>query len=205
MTRRLPVLVEATLGRVQAERIKRGQEIQAAVRQDGVVTCRRGCSSCCTYPVHLSLAEGILVYRGLAERGRMTPAFRASLEAHWRQVALLALPVWFLAGIACPLLREGECTAYEARPLLCRATFSRSRPELCRAGSLGGELPLVPVGAAVGAAVSDWVAVMQRQHRVRVGQVPLSLAILLGEKLTTGELNLDTVDAYVVAAYKELS
>lgn len=101
--KRLPVLHEEIDARVAAV---------VAARPDW--PCRRGCDDCC---------------RSLAEPPRIT-------EAEWTLLreAIAALPAERLARVeaafaarlageelrACPLLEDGACSVYAARPLACR-------------------------------------------------------------------------------------
>ena len=74
--------------------------------REGIV-CRRGCDSCCR---HLSLfpVEAAALSAALAEAP-------AALSAEIRERARAAAE-----DGPCPLLKDGACLLYEARPLICR-------------------------------------------------------------------------------------
>jgi len=97
--------------------------------------CQSGCDACCHYPVQATLVEAYCVYRAL-DPGRMA-AVRAYRDAYLARLdergepqdeEAEALLAW---GLPCPLLEGGRCTAYETRPIACRACHSYSDPALC--------------------------------------------------------------------------
>ncbi|WP_432820955.1 YkgJ family cysteine cluster protein [Trichloromonas sp.] len=73
----------------------------------GQVVCHKGCDSCCR---HLSLfwVEGVTLALALEE-------LSDEAAEHIRQRARLATP-----DGPCPLLENGECLLYQARPIICR-------------------------------------------------------------------------------------
>lgn len=114
------------------------------------ISCRAGCSACCSQPVPVSsaelrsvqaaidqlpadIAEGIrertlTVGRSLAEAGLDHAAFAATDPGPDR----VALVHRYLAlDLACPLLIDGVCSVREARPLACREYLVTSDPTHC--------------------------------------------------------------------------
>ncbi len=111
---------------------------------DRPIACQKGCSHCCaskitvSAPEVLRLAEWLREHRDEASRAALLDRVRAvDAVAHGKgraQRALLNLP--------CPLLEDGACSAYEARPLLCRG-WSSLDAEACAAHFRDpGELPV---------------------------------------------------------------
>jgi Fe-S-cluster containining protein len=111
-----------------------------AARHPGVIPCHRGCSDCCHGPFDVSAADTLLLKEGLATlpdtareavrvRGKLLLARMLKLDPEW------SAP-WDLRDIGadrfdeiseelseqpCPLLgKDGGCTVYEYRPLICR-------------------------------------------------------------------------------------
>jgi Fe-S-cluster containining protein len=97
------------------------------------IACAAGCSHCCHLPV---VTEAITVLR-LAHyiRTTFTPeaveALRARIGARQTQLLLLDRPARRHFRQACPLLTDGQCSAYEARPLICRS-FNSFDAVACR-------------------------------------------------------------------------
>lgn len=103
------------------------------------LACARGCAVCCSDRLALTTLEGRVLARGLEQAGRADLLGRAASlpggpqpAVTFNSLAGLCLnqeepppeePLSAALG-ACPLLREGLCPAYEARPLGCRVMVS---------------------------------------------------------------------------------
>lgn len=109
-----------------------GDSVAAETKQklppDKPLACRRGCSYCCQVRADASPAE--VLYLAAFIRTTFTPEqFEETLQ---RISALMAQPERLtehgrVAGhVPCPLLIEGECSAYQARPIVCRGWTSLS-------------------------------------------------------------------------------
>lgn len=127
-------------------------------REQGVVSsCRRGCSHCCRYHILTNIAEAA----NLAHYIRCTFAAQ-EIEAlrertrrwhDWDRLRRAAAP---LVGtvprdspehdrLCCPLLVDGECSAYPARPVVCRVHYVSSNPEACLAAGDPDSAAVPPV------------------------------------------------------------
>ncbi len=84
------------------------------------VECRKGCSFCCHLRVTATPLEVIRIAAAL------DGSRRASMLTTTAVVAGLSGRERLARQVACPLLLEGACSAYEVRPLTCRALLSRS-------------------------------------------------------------------------------
>ncbi len=125
--------------------------------RDRRVACGPGCAACCSDRVLMTSLEGRLLARALEGAGRvdlLTAAAAAPVDPSVRpQSTFNALARLCLArqeppaspaaepapARSCPLLVEGLCAAYEARPLACRTMASRER---CAVGGAAIEEPL---------------------------------------------------------------
>jgi Fe-S-cluster containining protein len=73
------------------------------------IQCRRGCSKCCSQIFNITLLDGWII----SEHVKKLPPMR---QAELKQKA-----GQYKQGEPCPALGEnGECTIYEARPVICR-------------------------------------------------------------------------------------
>lgn len=79
-----------------------------ADRFAGEMACRRGCDACCTH-IGVMAVEAIAMALAVA---RLPEAEREAIRQRARDMA---------GGDACPLLREGVCLLYDARPVICRS------------------------------------------------------------------------------------
>jgi len=190
--RRLPVVTERALADVKALQIKTGQQYMMDLRQaNTITTCRKGCSHCCSHPFLISIAEGVLLYRWLHENNRWTSALRRQLVETRDKVLGMSFDAWLLSSIPCPVLNEsGECSAYGARPLRCRVTYSMGDPGLCRPNQLGPKTPFVNNADIIIEFARASLAVLKKAG-VRDGSLmPLPEAVLLGEAIETGKLDI---------------
>jgi hypothetical protein len=110
------------------------------------IECRNGCSHCCSMRVYVTPPEVILLaehvranfpderIRGLVQRlGEAHQTIRSMTdEEHGR------------AGVQCPLLVDGSCSAYEARPFECRGYVSMD-VESCRRAARNYDSWNVPI------------------------------------------------------------
>ncbi|MBL8723746.1 MAG: YkgJ family cysteine cluster protein [Planctomycetes bacterium] len=108
------------------------------------VACRSGCAACCHLPVGLQLGEALR----LAAACRHDPDLVERIAT--AAAATAALPWSALAGQPCPLLREGACAAYAARPLACRSLTSSDAAACARGVAGTGDVPIDDVAFWLG-------------------------------------------------------
>jgi len=127
--RQTPNRLEAVLELVRGRRAA----IDHIGSQGHATECAASCFACCHQLVVTDPAEVILLALYL-HHNRDAEA-RAALQRKAAHVARLpADPIKrFGPEAACPLLDDGRCTIYSARPLPCRMTYSAERMACVRA------------------------------------------------------------------------
>ena len=109
------------------------------------LACRKGCAFCCHQWVSVTAPEAFY----LARRLKPHQAKAVTAVAGTRRNAEFAGQGTFRS--ACPLLGNNACTAYEARPIVCRMAVSTSL-ETCRrvyAENHDDHIPVPPVFSAL--------------------------------------------------------
>jgi|SRR5215467_2104461 len=193
--RRLPVLAERSIAEIKALQIEADQRYhRSMVTGDVRTTCKRKCHHCCHHPFLISVAEGVLLYRWLHEHGQWT-ALRKRIEETRDKVLGLSFDVWLLSDLPCPLLRDSECSAYEARPLRCRITYSIGDPDLCRPNELGVATPILPNADFIIGFSQRSQAALKRAGVKSGNLMPVAEALLLGEAIGTGKLEISDSDS----------
>lgn len=193
--RRLPVIAERSIADVKAFRIEAEQRYHRSMVTGEIrPTCTKGCAYCCRHPFLMSVAEGVLLYRWLLEHGLWTSGLRKRVEEARDRVLGLAFDMWLLSDLACPLLQDETCSAYEGRPLRCRILYSVGDPTMCRTNELGVATPLLPnADFLIGFSMRSQKAL--RQAGLPEGHMmPLPEALLLGEAVSTGKIDLSAAD-----------
>lgn len=201
MPHHLPVMVNRTLGEANASRLLDAESFEKRVRKNGNVTCSKGCAHCCHYPITISILEGITLYQWLREHQLWTSKLREKFEQASTETWDLAPEVWLLSMIPCPLLsEENRCTAYEARPFLCRTMFSRTDPYLCHPHRIEGSTVPREVDVEL-----FWVSekAFLRRHDLRHVPLPISTAVLIGEKVVNGEVRLEEANGAVLQEHAQ--
>ncbi|MGD2093606.1 MAG: YkgJ family cysteine cluster protein [Phycisphaerales bacterium] len=119
------------------------------------IPCRKGCSTCCSYMIPLSVPEAFRLREDVLamppDQSRVTLQLcldRAKIIldkkpieldiTEWTEASnksqLSKLGKWYeQLNITCPFLSNGLCTIYEQRPLACREYIVRGSALLCRA------------------------------------------------------------------------
>lgn len=205
--RRLPILVEESIGSVQALRTDMAVKFEMVVRDEASrsgtpITCTAGCSSCCHHPIMISLFEGVLIYRWLVRHNKWTLKLQQRLkEVSDRQYGT-SYEVWLMALIPCPLLQDNRCSAYEARPFICRSYYATSDPHYCHPHRLGPNTKILPRQSVVGGYHDEQTKIL-REHKLQFILMPVGTAILLGEKLCKEEIEIDEVDRLLMQEYTD--
>jgi len=105
---------------VKLARIRKSVEALFAYA-DGYVACKMGCAYCCHQAIDISRLEADYIQEKTGIRHAQV------LAPHPRD------PLSFSGKTPCPFLKEGACSIYEHRPLICRIAVNLdSDPYWCR-------------------------------------------------------------------------
>lgn len=206
--RLLPVLTERSISEARAVQIdldhKFEREVRGQVSKDGkVITCTPGCASCCYHPIEISVLEGALMYRWLVLNGRWTSALKEKLQEAADKQYGVSYEVWLLSLTPCPMLTSDNlCGAYEARPFICRAYYSTGDPYFCHPHRLGENTELISRDAIVTKFHQELRRIL-KGHRIALSTMPIGAAILLGERLCKGDVDLESIDHILMKEYAE--
>jgi len=207
--RHLPILVENSIANVGMLRTTLMLEFDRKTKfnrkETGPITCTPGCAWCCYHPVSISIFEGILLYRWLVRHGKWTLKLKDKLKISAEKQLGITPEVWLKAMIPCPLLgQDDKCTAYVARPLICRAYYAVSDPYYCHPHRLSrSKTSLIPRGQVVGPFHRDQETI-HRKHKLQVIVLPIGAALLMAAKVCTGEVDLEALDNTILREYGDL-
>jgi len=201
MTRKLPLYAERALGQLHATRGYTVTEFEKQFRANFAVSCKPGCAHCCHYPLYITVAEGLILYRYLASKGRLTGALRKRLAEHADVTAFIDPAVWMRSAIPCPLLDDKKhCVGYEGRPQACRMTFSAGDPDKCDPQAYDpSEQGSTREIARASAAFEDKLL---RAHGISPIRIPVSRALQIAERVLSGELALNRIELTLYQEYK---
>lgn len=116
----------------EAQRVVESQTRRLPPSDRGPLACRAGCDFCChlrvmaTAPEVFALLDYLISQLDEAD----FEAFEQRLEATDRKLRAMPADKILRTNIPCPVLVEGRCSGYPARPLNCRSYHSTSR-EAC--------------------------------------------------------------------------
>ncbi len=104
-----------------------------AERQNIKIDCKKGCSWCCHQPIFATGHEMLFVWEfmklNFSEENIKSTVQRAF--DNYQKRGRLGEKELLSSKQACPLLKNGSCSVYPARPLTCRIYLSMSEPS-CR-------------------------------------------------------------------------
>jgi hypothetical protein len=104
-----------------------------------LLACRRGCAHCCHAFVSARAPEILFVKTAIP--GRERAAAGAAVDAAYAVTGMLDPVARGAIAHACPMLRDGACTVYAARPMTCRMAVSQSA-EICALAFAPGAGPV---------------------------------------------------------------
>jgi Fe-S-cluster containining protein len=204
--RRLPVLVEHGLGEIDAARISIAAQFEQKVASDADkaktrITCKPGCSSCCYHPVSISILEGLLLYQNLVKNGKYTPALKEGLQAATERQLGVSYEVWLLSMTPCPLLDgQQKCSAYSARPLICRTYLATSDPFYCHPHRLGPDTKIANRDEPT-KKFHAFETKTLKGFRLEHLLMPIGTSVLLAERICKGEVEISAADKELIVEY----
>jgi len=107
------------------------------------LACRRGCAHCCHTFVSARAPEILFVKRAIP--GRDGATVRAAVEEAYAVTGTLGPGARGGMARACPMLRDGACQVYQARPMTCRMAVSESAEICARAFAPGAGPESIPI------------------------------------------------------------
>ncbi len=133
------------------------RELARLHREEGITPpCRAGCFYCCRFHIVTNLAEAHLLAQYVRKTFSVEQMAALRTRTHqWHawdssrpgRPAPAATAQADLSAYehCCPLLVEGACSAYPARPMVCRTHYVSTHPRSCQAASeaASGENPPV--------------------------------------------------------------
>lgn len=101
--------------------------------------CRMGCAHCCHAWVSAKAPEVLIAKRAIAPRD--LEAVKASVEAAWARSGVAGPAERAAMAAPCPMLVDGACRIYAARPATCRTAVSMDA-SLCAEAFRPGAAPV---------------------------------------------------------------
>lgn len=199
--RRLPLITEQALFEIRNKRTAIAEDFHTQLTADETqLSCRKGCSHCCHHPVFISLFEGLLLYQWLKKEGLWSSGLKKELNRVSHLVVGLPVETWMAADIACPLLKDDLCIAYKGRPFVCRTTYSSGVPDQCHPHRFGTGTAIVPRMDEL-REFQDLEKQQMQKHKLAYKTAPLPLAVLIGERLAKGDLEVEDSWGAVLQEY----
>lgn len=118
--------------------------------------CRMGCAHCCHAWVSAKAPEMLIAKAAVPPRER--DAVRAAVEAAYARTGRAGPEERALTAAPCPMLADGRCRIYAARPATCRTAVSLDAALCARAFAPGAEPVDIPT--------PDFHIVMRRGYSI---------------------------------------
>lgn len=139
------------------------------------VTCKRGCSHCCYKLTLIGIPEGLLIAENIKDKE--IPALQEAAERV--SEGMIDDGEWFSRQIACPFLKDNECSIYEYRPSCCRYQFSIDDPDKCRSDYDGENIRYIDPGPMQAPIAQFSMDVVDKMHLDRwTSFAPIPVVVL---------------------------
>lgn len=112
------------------------EDVQRSVAGSQPVACRAGCNYCCHMRVVATVPEIVVLYDYVVANftNSEIAALRQRVFALDTKTRGLSDEQWGVGRFPCPMLVDGMCSAYTARPLDCRG-YNSTSISACRAAA----------------------------------------------------------------------
>lgn len=113
------------------------RQIQRANNLHGKHCCAKGCHHCCSEELHVDEREANRIIENIHPKHLMqvqeqTAEWLAKAAPLLNQEGTHQAMEWRAIDKPCPLLINGLCSVYAARPMSCRIFFAMGKPEDCQ-------------------------------------------------------------------------
>lgn len=101
-----------------------------AERQNISIDCKKGCSWCCNQPIFATGHEMLFAWEFMKlnfKQDEINATVQRAFD-NYQKRGRLGEKELMASKMPCPLLKNGACTIYPARPLTCRIYLSMSEP-----------------------------------------------------------------------------
>jgi Fe-S-cluster containining protein len=154
--RKVPLQEAEQIAAFLQEQVDMGVDARARAiaRSDVALACTRGCNGCCEEPIMVFRPESARVAHWLARPENAGakeaflaayPAWSARIGTHVEELSALFetdpsnyvghhVDVW-RKGVVCVFNRDGDCTVYPVRPIVCRTAHALETNEHCKGSS----------------------------------------------------------------------
>jgi Fe-S-cluster containining protein len=146
-----------------------------------VVSCTRGCSSCCYMFVTITRLEAFYIAYHILTTDQLSglDTLLVRLREQALQVVDARIDSFFHLRKKTPCVflntNKGECNIYSVRPVACRSLYVQSNPENCKPENAGADVEIVDPG--ITPAIHEFEE--QRLEGISV-RVALPLGVLWG-------------------------
>lgn len=116
-------------------------ELENNITDKKPISCKKGCSSCCSLLVHVSKSEGIILadeaVKLNVDTEKLKRQSKISNPMQWRDLSI--------DDRKCVFLKDNICTVYDKRPLYCKKMKVVTDPKYCSydEGKIGHVISLV--------------------------------------------------------------
>ena len=171
------------------------------VAQNRMLSCRVGCAHCCTWPMDVTILEGIDICSYLMAKNRWTTRLREKVQLAADTLTGLTFQIWVHSQTTCIFLDDtNHCTIYERRPFVCQCTVSTGLPSECQNYQAAQGVNVVPRVLHT-MAFRNVEETILSAHRVKMHTMPLATALLAAEPICLGNMELWQANASVFAEH----
>jgi Fe-S-cluster containining protein len=142
------------------------------------VACRRGCASCCSLLLMVTMPEALALYQAAANDPKLLIQVHRSVAQYAPPVERGELPqsTWFARNITCAFLSDDKlCQVYAQRPVGCRLHVAFRTAEFCQPGA--SAKPLLLNTMTLAGETAKLLSVIADTCGLPVGVIPLAVAL----------------------------